>query len=144
MKALNIPPKVDLIIRILVAVIILQTLRFKFLGAEESVLLFTQVSEFLVGDGSLEALIRIGTGVIELIAGVLLLIPKTALYGGLLTAGTMLGAIKTHLFIIGVVFNNDGGVLFGVAIIALLGSLAVIASRLEKLPIIGKKFALAT
>lgn len=140
MKALQVPSKVDLVIRIVVAVIILQTLRFKFLGAEESVLLFSQVSNFVVGDNSLEALMRIGTGSIELIAGILLLIRPLALYGALLTAGTMIGAIKTHVFIIGIAFNGDGGLLFGVAILALLGSLAVIVSRLSQIPLIGKRF----
>ena len=138
---LNLPPKADLVIRIIVAVIILQTLRFKFLGAEESVLLFSQVSEFAFGSADFEATLRVGTGVIELVAGIFLLIRSTALWGAILTAGTMVGAIKTHLFIIGVVFHNDGGALFAVAIVALLGSLAVITQRIEKLPVIGQKLA---
>ena len=137
MKKTLISKKIEWIIRIVVAVIILQTLRFKFLGAEESVLLFTQVSEFLVGDDSLEALLRIGTGIIELIAGVLLLITPSALYGAILTAATMFGAIKTHVFIIGISFNNDGGLLFAVGVLAFIGSIAIVFNRRDSLPIAG-------
>ena len=132
------PNKVEWIVRIIVAVIILQTLRFKFLGAEESVLLFSQVSEFAFGSADYEALLRIGTGVIELIAGILLLIPATAFWGALLVAGTMIGAVKTHVFIVGINFNNDGGLLFGVGLIALIGSGTVLLNRIPTTPIVAK------
>ena len=132
--------KVEWAFRIVVAVIILQTLRFKFLGAEESVLLFTQVSEFVFGTGKHEALLRIGTGVLELVAGVLLLVPRTAFFGAFLTAGTMAGAVKTHMFIIGISFNGDGGVLFGVGVLALLGSVAVMLNRIPTTPVVSKAF----
>jgi len=133
-------PKVELIIRIIVALIILQTLRFKFTAADESVALFNEVSRFLTGDNSLQALLRIGTGVIELIAGIFLLYKPTALWGALLTAGTMAGAVVTHLFIIGINFQNDGGALFAVALVALIGSLHIIFNRRKAIPVIGKKF----
>lgn len=112
-----------LAVRVIVAVIILQTLRFKFTGHADSVDLFSEVSTFAFGDPSKEALLRVGTGVVELIAGILLLIPRTVFVGAMLTAGTMVGAIITHAFVIGIVFKEDGGVLFGVAVLALLGSL---------------------
>ncbi|WP_018970526.1 MauE/DoxX family redox-associated membrane protein [Rubritalea marina] len=116
-------PKSLLAVRVIVAVIILQTLRFKFTGHPDSVDLFSEVSNFAFGDASKEGLLRVGTGAIELIAGVMLLIPRTVFVGALLTAGTMMGAIMTHVLVIGIVFKEDGGALFGVALLALLGSL---------------------
>src|ERR1700728_3201200 len=93
------------ICRIVAAVILLQTLFFKFTGAEESVYIFTKVG--------MEPWGRYGSGVVELIASILLLIPRRAWLGALLALGTMTGALISHLTVLGIVVKDDGGLLFG-------------------------------
>ena len=100
------------IVRLTAVFILLQTLYFKFSGAEESVYIFSTLG--------IEPYGRIGSGVVELIASILILIPKTTLIGALLGLGTMLGAVFSHLFILGIEVKNDGGELFILAIITLL------------------------
>jgi putative oxidoreductase len=98
-------------LRILAAVILLQTLYFKFTGQPESVELFTKLG--------IEPWGRIGTGAIELVAGILLLIPSTVFIGAALGVGLMAGAILSHLTVIGITSNGDGGQLFLLAIIVM-------------------------
>ena len=100
------------IIKIIAVVILLQTLYFKFSAAPESVYIFTKLG--------VEPFGRIGSGVIELLASVLILIPRTTIIGALLGFGTMFGAIISHLFILGIVVQNDGGQLFMLAVITLV------------------------
>ncbi|MCU0325472.1 MAG: DoxX family protein [Spirosomaceae bacterium] len=114
MKISNI---ISWLLRIIAAVILLQTLYFKFTGHPESVELFTKLG--------VEPWGRIGTGVIELITGILLLIPATAFIGGFLGMGLMLGAIASHLFAIGIESKGDGGQLFMLAIIVLICSVLI-------------------
>lgn len=109
--------------QIIAAVILLQSLFFKFTGAKISVELFT-----LLG---VEPWGRIFTGVLELIAGVMLFIPVTALYGAALAFVIMVGAILSHLFVIGVSFGGDVS-LFILAIVVLLLSGFVIYVRKKK------------
>ena len=98
-----------LILRIVVAIILIQTLRFKFTAHPDSVYIFKQVG--------LEPYGRIGIGVLELIAGILLLIPKRVWLGALLTLGLIGGAIFMHLTQLGIEVNQDGGVLFITAVV---------------------------
>lgn len=105
------------LLRIVSAVILLQTLYFKFTAHPESVELFTKLG--------VEPWGRIGTGVIELITGILLLIPATAFIGGFLGMGLMVGAIASHLFAIGIESKGDGGQLFMLAIIVLICSVLI-------------------
>jgi hypothetical protein len=65
---------------------------------------------------------RIGTGVIELLAGILLVLPPTAFFGAMLGIGLMAGAILSHLSVLGIASSGDGGQLFILAIIVLLCS----------------------
>jgi putative oxidoreductase len=117
--------------RIAAAVILLQTLYFKFTAHPESVALFTKLSVEPYG--------RIGTGVIELITGILLLIPATAFLGGFLAMGLMLGAILSHLTIIGIESDGDMGQLFTLAIIVMVLSLIIqFLHRKEGLVLIDK------
>jgi len=97
------------LLRIVAAVILLQTLYFKFTGHPESVALFSKLG--------VEPWGRIGTGVIELVAGILLLIPATVFTGAFLGVGLMSGAILSHLTVLGIKSDNDGGQLFIMAII---------------------------
>ena len=102
------------VLRLLAAIILLQTLFFKFTAAEESVYIFTQIGMEPVG--------RIGIGIMELIAALLILYPKTTPYGALLAIGLMAGAIFFHLTKLGIVVKNDGGQLFVYALIVLVSS----------------------
>lgn len=97
------------LLRIVAAVILLQTLYFKFTAQPESVELFTKLG--------VEPWGRISTGVIELIAGILLLVPATIFMGAVLSIGLMSGAIVSHLTVIGIQSKGDGGQLFMLAII---------------------------
>ncbi|MEO6721407.1 MAG: DoxX family protein [Ferruginibacter sp.] len=109
MKFTNI---ISWVLRIIAAVILLQTLYFKFTGHPESVALFTKLG--------VEPWGRIGTGIIELVAAALLLVPSTVFIGAVLGVGLMGGAIFSHLTIIGIESKGDGGQLFILAIIVLV------------------------
>jgi len=122
--------------RIVVAVILFQTLFFKFTGAEESKYIFST----LMGP-EFEAYGRIGSGVVELIAVVLLLIPNTAWMGSLLALGTITGAIFSHLTKLGLVVKDDGGLLFGLAVTVFVLSAAVLLIHRRDLPIVGRFLA---
>jgi uncharacterized membrane protein YphA (DoxX/SURF4 family) len=99
------------IVKLIAVLILLQTLYFKFTAAEESVYIFSTLGVEPYG--------RIGSGIIELIASILIIIPRTTLFGALLGFGTMLGAIASHLLILGIEVKNDGGLLFILATITI-------------------------
>jgi hypothetical protein len=94
------------------AVIFLQTLFFKFTGAPESIYIFNELG--------IEPYGRIGTGILELIVAGLLLFKRTSLFGGILGLGIISGAILSHLFVLGIEVQNDGGLLFGLAILVFI------------------------
>ncbi|MBY0478775.1 MAG: DoxX family protein [Chitinophagaceae bacterium] len=102
------------VLRLAAAVIMLQTLFFKFSGSEESVYIFSTLG--------MEPWGRIGTGVFELIASILLLWPRTTAFGALLGIGLMSGAIFFHLTTLGIEIKGDGGLLFLYAVIVLICS----------------------
>lgn len=104
--------------KLIAAIILLQTLYFKFSAAPESVYIFTTIG--------LEPAGRIGIGCLELVAGILLLWNKTAVYGAILAFGLMVGAIQFHLTKLGVDVMNDGGQLFYLAIIVAVCSAIII------------------
>lgn len=108
------------ILRIVSAVILLQTLFFKFGGAEESIAIFSQLSEQALGDPKHEAMLRIGTGVMELIAALLILTPKISHWGALLSVGLMLGAIMSHVLFLG--YDS----LFALAVVVFVSSLILV------------------
>ncbi|MFV5685704.1 DoxX family protein [Flavobacterium sp. GB2R13] len=114
------------ILRIAVAVILSQTLYFKFTGAEESIYIFTALGVEPYG--------RIGTGILELITVILILMPRTTIYGALLGSGIMVGAILSHLFVLGIEVEDDGGTLFALANITLFSCLTLIFLNRDKLP----------
>jgi uncharacterized membrane protein YphA (DoxX/SURF4 family) len=127
------------ICRVVVAIILFQTLFFKFTGAEESKYIFST----LMGP-EIEAYGRIGSGVVELIAVILLLIPNTAWLGALLALGTISGAIFSHLTKLGIVVKDDGGLLFGLAVTVFVLSLAVLLIHRRELPVVGRFLAVQT
>jgi len=120
------------IFRIVIAIILLQTLFFKFTGAEESKYIFTT----LMGEN--EAVGRIGSGVVELVAVVLLFIPQTTWLGAILALGTMSGAIFSHLTKLGIVVKDDGGLLFILAIVVFISSLVVLFINRKEIPFVGQ------
>jgi uncharacterized membrane protein YphA (DoxX/SURF4 family) len=114
------------VVKVIAALIMLQTLFFKFSGAAESVYIFTKVG--------IEPWGRIGTGIVELIASFLILIPRSAWLGALIAIGTMAGAIATHLTLLGIEVMEDNGQLFYMAVITLVCSLIVLITEREKAP----------
>ncbi|NRB83362.1 MAG: DoxX family protein [Winogradskyella sp.] len=125
--------KIILVLRIAVAVILIQTLRFKFTAHPDSVYIFETVG--------LEPFGRIGIGILELIAGILLLIPKTAWAGAILTLGLIGGAIMMHLTEIGIVVKGDGGVLFYTAVVTFTLSGIILINQRKAIPLIGQKIS---
>src|ERR1044072_360772 len=124
------------VLQVIVAAILFQTLFFKFTAAQESVYIFTKLG--------LEPWGRSGSGVVELIAVILLLIPSTVTIGAILSAGVISGAIMSHLTRLGIVVVNsdgttDGWLLFGLAVIFFVLSLAILVIRRSEIPIIGSK-----
>ncbi len=117
--------------RLIAAAILLQTLWFKFSGAPESVYIFTTVGQEPWG--------RYGSGIVELIASVLLFVPRSVGVGALLAVGTMGGAIFFHLTKLGVVVHDDGGLLFALAVVVLGCSAFVLWLHRRTLPIIGAR-----
>ncbi|WP_309386678.1 DoxX family protein [Cerasicoccus frondis] len=117
------------------AVILLQTLYFKFTAAPETVYIFDTIGLGAAG--------RIGSGVVELIAGVCLLIPRLAWLGAVLAIGTLTGAIATHLGPLGITFDYPGGhedgSLFALACLSWVSSAVVLYIRRQSIPIIGSK-----
>lgn len=116
---------VNTISAILAAVIMLQTLYFKFSAAPESVYIFSKLG--------LEPYGRIGIGIAELIASILILIPITRLYGSIIAVGVMIGALYFHLTELGIVVMNDGGYLFMLCVTVLLLSAVISYNERAKL-----------
>ncbi|MEN9599041.1 MAG: hypothetical protein RL596_1352 [Bacteroidota bacterium] len=111
------------VLRLVAAIIMLQTLYFKFSGAEESIYIFSTIG--------IEPWGRIGTGIAELIASILLLIPATTVLGAIMAMGIMGGAILSHIFILGIEVRGDGGQLFTYAVIVFIVS-AILCWRERK------------
>jgi hypothetical protein len=112
-----------------VAIILFQTLYFKFTGAEESKFIFTTLN--------LEPWGRIGSGVIELIAVILLLIPSTITVGAILSLGATGVAIVSHLTKLGIVVHDDGGLLFALALTVFVSSVIILLIRRTEIPVFG-------
>ena len=123
-------------LQLVVAVILFQTLFFKFTGAKESVYIFSKLG--------LEPWGRVGSGIAELIAVLLLLYPKTVTYGAILATGVISGAIFSHLTKLGIVVQDDGGLLFILALVVFVGSIAILVIRHREVPLIGARLSPAT
>ena len=121
-------------LRLIVAVILLQTLFFKFSGAKESVYIFSTLG--------MEPWGRIGSGIVELIAAILLLLPATVGLGALLALSVISGAILSHLTRLGIALPavGDHGELFALAVAVFVGSLMVLMLHRRELPWIGRIF----
>jgi putative oxidoreductase len=124
--------KTSWVVAIIAAIIMVQTLCFKFYGTSESIYIFTKIG--------LEPIGRFGTGIAELFASILIIIPAKRWLGALLGFGLMSGALFFHFTTLGVQVMDDGGLLFGLAIVAL--SCCGLCIWLEKEKIINEIVAL--
>ena len=120
-----------LFLRIIIAILLIQTLYFKFTAHPDSVYIFSQIG--------LEPFETIGIGFLELITAILILNPKSIWLGSLLSIGIISGAIFMHLAKLGIEINNDGGLLFYIALIILILSVVVLFKNRKNIPIIGGK-----
>ena len=123
---------VSWICSIIAAGILAQTLFFKFTGAEESIYIFTEVG--------LEPWGRYCTGVAELISAMLLLIPRFTWAGALLALGVISGALASHLTVLGIVVKDDGGLLFGLALVVFVTSTVIAFLHRQQIPGISQLF----
>jgi len=119
---------IRLVLRMTVAVILIQTLRFKFTAHPDSVYIFEKVG--------LEPYGRIAIGILELIAGILLLIPKTIWAGAIVTLGVISGALFMHLTTLDIEINKDGGILFYTAILTFILSATILFLYRKDVPLI--------
>jgi hypothetical protein len=115
-------------LRGIAAVILLQTLFFKFTAAKESVYIFSTLG--------MEPWGRIGSGVAELIASILLLLPQTVVFGAVMSLGVISGAIFFHLTKLGIALPavDDHGELFSLAVIVFVCSAIVLIMHRHELP----------
>ena len=121
--------RVSWLCQIIAAGILGQTLYFKFSGAPESVYIFTTLGAEPVG--------RIASGVLEAVAVLLLLNPRTPALGAGLSIALMVGAIGAHLTRLGIEVQGDGGTLFGLAVTVAIASAIVLGIRRRELPVVG-------
>lgn len=119
---------VSWVLRLTAAVILLQTLFFKFTAAPESVYIFTKVGAEPWG--------RIGSGVVELIAALLLVWPRMPWAGAVLALGVMAGAITSHLAILGIEVQGDHGLLFALALTVFVSSASVLWIYRREVPVV--------
>jgi uncharacterized membrane protein YphA (DoxX/SURF4 family) len=129
MKSWNAQMIISWVLQLAVAGILLQTLFFKFTGAAESVYIFSTLGAEPWG--------RIGSGVVELVASLLLLVPGTTTIGAALALAVMAGAIMSHLTVLGIQVQGDGGLLFGLALVVSLAAIAILVLRRTEIPIVG-------
>jgi len=118
------------ILKIIVAVILLQTLYFKFTGAPESIYIFQTIG--------MEPWGRIGSGIVELLAAILIFFPRTTWLGAILALGSMAGALFFHLTKLGIEVMDDGGLLFGLACVIFISSLIILWNQRSKIPVFKK------
>jgi len=119
--------------QIVVAVILFQTLFFKFTGAAESKFIFSSLG--------IEPWGRIAAAIVELIAGVLLLMPRTAVVGAALALVAMASALCAHFTKLGLIVQDDGGLLFLLAITVFVCSALILGFRRAEMPVIGRHFS---
>ena len=121
-------------LRLIVAVILVQTLFFKFTAAKESVYIFSTLG--------MEPWGRIGSGAFELAASILLLLPSTITLGAAMAMAATGSAILLHLFRLGIALTpvGDHGELFALAIIVTLCSAAILLMHRQELPWVGATF----
>lgn len=119
------------IARTIAALIMLQTLYFKFTAHPESVYIFEKIG--------MEPLGRLGVGVAELMASILYFVPGLSGLGAVIGTGLMAGAIGMHLTILGIDVQGDEGYLFYLACAVLFCSLVVLWFKKNELLLLFNK-----
>ena len=131
--------------RIVAAIILLQTLFFKFTAAPESIYIFTKLGILVhsyfpsASVGAVEVSARIGSGIMELIAAVLLLTPRFVWAGAVLAMAATGGAIVSHLTFLGIEVQGDKGLLFFLAIAVFVTSAIALFLHRTQIPALGKR-----
>jgi len=131
--------------RIVAAIILLQTLFFKFTAAPESVYIFTKLATFihnyipLASIGTLEVFGRVGSGIMELIAALLLLTPRFVWAGAVLAMIATGGAMVSHLTFLGIDVQGDKGLLFLLAIVVFVTSSSALIVHRGRIPVLGRE-----
>jgi putative oxidoreductase len=134
------------ICKIVAAIILLQTLFFKFTAAPESVYIFTKLGTFIhtyipfASISTVEVSGRIGSGIAELIAAVLLLTPRFVWAGAVLAMAATGGAIASHLTFLGVEVRGDKGLLFFLAMAVFVTSAVALFLHRMQIPVLGERF----
>lgn len=123
--------QISWILRILIAVIYLQTLYFKFTAHPDSVYIFSKLGVEPYG--------RIGLGIIELITAALILTPATKLIGLIVSLGIITGAIFSHLLVIGTNVKGDSGTLFLLAIIVFVSTIILLIMNKKEVQFLTNK-----
>lgn len=129
MRSWNVSTVASWVLQLIVAVILLQTLVFKFTAAAESVYIFSTLG--------VEPWGRIGSGLVELVAAILLLVPATVTVGAAVAGVVIVGAIVSHLTVLGIEVQGDGGLLFFLALTVFVASAAILVLRRAEIPVIG-------
>jgi putative oxidoreductase len=111
---MNTAQLINWMLRLTVAIVLLQTLYFKFTAHPDSVHIFSALG--------VEPWGRLGLGCIELITAILILLPRTQVLGMAVSLGIIIGAIVSHLLVLGINVENDGGGLFSLALVVLVAS----------------------
>ena len=104
------------------------------MGAPETLYIFETL-------GLPDPMWRILSAVSELIIAILILVPRTTGIGALLGAGMMVGALTSHLTILGIEVQGDGGTLFGMGIVVLICCSILVWKNRESIPVVNKVFA---
>jgi uncharacterized membrane protein YphA (DoxX/SURF4 family) len=131
--------------RIVAAIILLQTLFFKFTAAPESVYIFTKLGAFIhnyvpfASISTVEVSGRIGSGIMELIATILLLTPRFVWAGAVLAMAATGGAIVSHLTFLGIEVQADKGLLFFLAIVVFVSSAISLILDRGQIPVLGRR-----
>jgi putative oxidoreductase len=118
------------VLAVVAAIILLQTLFFKFTAHPDSVYIFTQLG--------LEPYGRIGIGVAELITAFLLVWPRTRAFGAVIGLGVISGALFFHITKLGINVHDDGGKLFALALATFVCCLGVVFIERKQLPILNR------
>jgi hypothetical protein len=132
--------------RVVAAIILLQTLFFKFTAAPESVYIFTKLGTFIhthvpfASISTVEVSTRIGSGIMELIAALMLLMPRFVWAGAVLAMAATGGAIASHLTFLGIEVQGDKGLLFSLAVAVFATSAAALFLHRGQIPVPGRRF----
>ncbi|WP_167882427.1 DoxX family protein [Leptospira sarikeiensis] len=118
--------RLSMVLSVFSAIVFLQTLFFKFTGDDESVKIFSTLG--------IEPWGRIGTGSVEFFVAALLIFPPSRFVGALVGFGLMIGAVLSHILFLGIVVDDDGGLLFAMAVSVLIACTIILNLEWDRRP----------